>query len=321
MLYDKIEGLNKPISRLVQGTMMLSTADPEYSFSLLDGIYEAGCNIFDAAHVYGGGDCERALGMWLSERGIRDNVVILDKGAHHNADRNRVTPFDITADIFDSLARLKVDYIDLYMLHRDDPSVPVGPIVECLNEHKQAGRILAFGGSNWSHRRIQEANNYALDRGLTPFATSSPHFSLAVQIAEPWPPGCITLTGSEQEDARRWYINTGFPVFAWSSLAGGFFSGRFTRENVDAEWEYSGDRVCIASYAHEDNFKRLDRAAELGKQKGLSAAQIALAWVMHQPMNIYPLVGCRTRDEFKANAEALEVELTAEQIAWLDLRD
>lgn len=320
MQYGQVDGLDKPISRLVQGTMMIGSADLDYSFSLLDGVFEMGCNTFDSAHVYGGGDCERTLGQWINERGIREKVVILDKGAHHSSDRNRVTPFDITADIHDSLARLKVDCIDLYLLHRDDPSVPVGPIVEVLNEHQKAGRIRAFGGSNWGHERIQEANEYARQRGLTPFVASSPNFSLAVQVAEPWS-SCVTLTGVAGDSARRWYRESGMPVFAWSSVAGGFFSGRFNRDNAEEPWEDYGARVCMQAYADEDNFKRLDRAAELAKEMGLSASQIALAWVMHQGMNVFPLVGCRTAEEFKENADALEVKLTQEQLAWLDLRD
>jgi aryl-alcohol dehydrogenase-like predicted oxidoreductase len=320
MQYGKVDGLDKPISRLVQGTMMIGSADLEYSFSLLDSVFEMGCNTFDSAHVYGGGDCERTLGQWINERGIREKVVILDKGAHHNADRKRVTPFDITADIHDSLARLKADYIDLYVLHRDDPSVPVGPIVEILNEHQKAGRIRAFGGSNWSHDRIQEANEYARQRGLIPFVASSPQFSLAVKVGDPWG-GCVSISGPAHEAARRWYRESGMPVFAWSSLAGGFFSGRFNRNNVDQPWEDYGANVCIQSHADEDNFQRLDRATELGQKMGLTAAQIALAWVMHQGMNVFPLVGCRTAQEFKENAEALEVKLTPEQLAWLDLRD
>lgn len=320
MQFGQVDGLDKPISRLVQGTMMINSGNLDYSFALLDGVFELGCNTFDGAHVYGGGDCERTLGQWINERGIREKVVILDKGAHHNADRKRVTPFDITADIHDSLARMKVNYIDLYLLHRDDSSVPVGPIVEILNEHQKAGRIRAFGGSNWSHERIQDANEYARQRGLIRFVASSPQFSLAVKVGDPWG-GCVSITGPSQEAARRWYRESGMPVFAWSSLAGGFFSGRFNRNNVDQPWEDYCANVCIKSHADEDNFQRLDRATELGQKMGLTAAQVALAWVMHQGMDVFPLVGCRNVEEFKENAEALEVKLTPEQLVWLDLRD
>ncbi len=153
MRYGTIAGIDKPISRLVQGTVMVGSKDVEGSFKLLDDIYALGCTTFDTAHVYGSGDGERTVGRWINERGIRDKVVLITKGAHPNSDRKRVTPFDITSDPHDSLARLKFDTIDLYLLHRDDPSVPVGPIMETLNEHHKAGKIRAFGGSNWSGER------------------------------------------------------------------------------------------------------------------------------------------------------------------------
>ena len=96
MQYGHVPGIDKPVSRLVQGSVMVSTRDLEGSFRLLDAIFALGCNTFDTAHVYGQGDNERAMGRWVHERGIRDQVVIIGKGAHHNADRKRVTPFDIT---------------------------------------------------------------------------------------------------------------------------------------------------------------------------------------------------------------------------------
>jgi aryl-alcohol dehydrogenase-like predicted oxidoreductase len=146
MQYGQVPGIDKPISRLVQGTVPVNSDDLDKGFALLDEVYALGCNAFDTAHVYGNGDSERTLGRWIRERGRREQVVIITKGAHPNADRQRVTPFDITSDLHDSLARLQVETIDLYLLHRDDPTAPVGPIVEVLNEHKTAGRIHAFGG-------------------------------------------------------------------------------------------------------------------------------------------------------------------------------
>ena len=105
----------------------------------------AGGTVHDPTVGHAGlGKAERMLGRWINERGVREQVVIITKGAHYNEDRKRVTPFDITSDLHDSLARLKTDYIDLYILHRDDPDVPVGPIVEILNQHQQAGLISAL---------------------------------------------------------------------------------------------------------------------------------------------------------------------------------
>jgi aryl-alcohol dehydrogenase-like predicted oxidoreductase len=316
MNYGQIPGLDKQISRLVQGTVMVNGDDVKKEFALLDGIYELGCTTFDTAHVYGDGKNERAVGQWVRHNTLREKVVIIAKGAHHNQDRRRVTPHDITADIYDSLARFKFDYLDLYILHRDDPNVPVGPIIEVLNEHQKAGRIRAFGGSNWSHQRLDEANRYAAERGLTPFVASSPNFSMAEQIKEPWE-GCISIGGKKGEASRRYYQEYQTPLFTWSSLAGGFFSGRFRRNNLDTFSEYL-DKLCVMCYCVEENFQRLDRAEELAKKKGLTLPQIAMSYVMSQPLNIFALVGCQTPQEFKANLDAANVKLTQDEMEWLE---
>jgi aryl-alcohol dehydrogenase-like predicted oxidoreductase len=318
MQYGHVAGIEKPISRLVQGSIMISTKEYERSAELLDAIFAMGCNCFDTAHVYGSGDVERAFGRWVNDRGLRDKLVILGKGAHHNQDRKRVTPFDISADIFDTLARMQVESIDLYLLHRDNPEVPVGPIVEVLNEHKAAGRINVFGGSNWAYERIQEANDYAAAHGLSPFTVSSPNFSLADQLNPPWE-GCISISGPSRQAARDYYRDRQTPLFTWSSLAGGFFSGRLRRDNIETFETYL-DKLAVFSYAGDDNFKRLDRAQQLGEEKGLTIPQVAMAYVMSQPLNIFALVGCQSATEFAANVEAAALKLTPEESARLDLR-
>jgi aryl-alcohol dehydrogenase-like predicted oxidoreductase len=123
--YGGVPGVGKPVTRIVQGTVVLRSDEEERSFAQ-DG------TTFDTAHQYG--DTERTFGRWVRERGLRDEVVVIGTGAHHSEDRRRVTPFDIKADLHDSLARFGFDHIDLYLLHRDDPSVPSGPIVEVLAE-------------------------------------------------------------------------------------------------------------------------------------------------------------------------------------------
>lgn len=318
MQYGTIAGVDKPISRLVQGTIPLSEADQEGSFALLDAVYALGCRTFDTAYSYGGGEKERVLGAWLAARGVRDEVVILGKGAHPEGGRARVTPEDITHDLHESLRRLGTDFIEIYVLHRDNPALPVGPIVEVLNEHHRAGKIGVFGGSNWTYERVREANEYAVSQGLTPFAVSSPNFSLAEQFRPPWA-GCITVSGPAGTEARAWYREQGIPLFTWSSLAGGFFSGRFSRTNLD-QFSTHLDKVCIEAYCYEPNFQRLDRARELAEERGLTIPQIAMAYVLGQPDNIYPLVGCTTGEEFRQNTAALDLKLTEQELAWLDLR-
>ncbi len=317
MSYGNIPGLNKPVSRIIHGTIMANSKEPEASYALLDAVLEQGINTFDTAHVYGSGDNERTVGAWIRARGIRDQVVIVAKGAHHNADRRRVTPFDITADIHDTLARFQTDHLDLYLLHRDDPTVPVGPIVEVLNEHHRAGKIGPFGGSNWSWERVQAANEYAAAHGLVPFALSSPNYSLADMVKEPWE-NCISIAGAQGTAARQWYAAHNMPLFTWSSMAGGFFSGRFTPDNLDTFTDYF-DQLVVNSYCYADNFRRLDRARELAAAKGVTLAQIAVAWVLNQPLDIYALLAPRSAEECQLNIAALHLKLTPAEMDWLNL--
>ena len=320
MRYGEIPGVNKSVARIVQGTTMIgSDLDEAESFALLDQVYELGCNMIDTAHVYSGGNSERIIGRWLRARRLYDKIVIITKGAAHSEDRRRMTPFDIASDLHDSLARLQTDTIDLYLLHRDDPDVPFEPIMDALNEHLQAGRIRSFGASNWSHKRIEAANAYAHANGLEPFVTSSPQFSLAESLDEPWPL-CLSISGSAGVTARAWYTRTQMPVLAWSPLASGFFSGLFRRDNLQMFGEREWDEVAVRSYANEANFQRLDRATLLASEKGLSTAQVALAYVMSQPMNVFAVVGPHGGEKFRANIEASDVQLSPQEMDWLDLK-
>ncbi|HUT60818.1 MAG TPA: aldo/keto reductase [Phycisphaerae bacterium] len=318
MKYGRLPGLDKPVSRVVQGTMMVNTDQRDYSFALLDAAVARGVNTFDLAHVYGGGGTERCFGQWLADRGNRDQVVILDKGAHPNADRPRVRPYDILSDLHDSLARLGTDCIDIYVLHRDDPSLPVGPIVETLNEIRREGKIRVLGASNWRHERIEQANRHAAERDLAGFVVSSPNYSLARQVEPPWAGG-VSLGGPENLPARQWYARSGLAVFSWSSLASGFFSGRFTRANrqgLSDSWENLVKRC----YCCEDNFTRLDRAADLAGRNGLTVPQVAAAFILNQPMNMFGVFGCRSAEEVDQIARAADVALSPAELDWLDLK-
>lgn len=318
MQYGTIPGIDKPVSRLVLGTMIVTTQEQERSFALLDAVAAMGGNALDTAHGYAGGNSERAIGAWMQARANREQVVIITKGCHHNADRKRVTPFDLAADLHDSLARLKTHYVDVYLLHRDNPGLPVGPIVEALNEHWRAGRIRAFGGSNWTHERIQEANDYAACHDLQPFTASSPNFGLAEQVLDPWGPGCVTLSGPQNTAGRAWYQANRMPVLAYSSLGRGFFSGRLAPEDPEGAKAVL-DRAALTAYSHPVNFRRLARAMSLAAEKGATVPQIALAYILRSPLDVFPLVGAASGEEFAQNLAALDLALSEDERAWLDL--
>jgi aryl-alcohol dehydrogenase-like predicted oxidoreductase len=329
MKYGTVKRVNKPVAHIVLGTMIITDEEEardkgpwgkinrERSFQLLDEVFEQGGNTFDSAHVYGiGGASERGLGQWIKARGIRDEVVILTKGGIRSAPPApyKVMPSFIDTDIYESLARLQTDTIDIYLLHYDAPNYPVGPFVETLHKHFEAGRIHAYGGSNWSYTRIAEANAYAAAHGLAPFVASEPFFSLAEQVVPP-SPGRESISGPSKKADRMWYAEHEIPVMPYSSLAGGLMTGRVDRDNYLGN--VSGGSA--KGFCHEVNFKRLDRACELAAEKDVTVPQIALAFILQSEVDCYPLVGARTGDEFADAVAALDVALTPEERAWLDL--
>jgi aryl-alcohol dehydrogenase-like predicted oxidoreductase len=310
----KLPGNNKSLSQIIMGTMIIGLHNYQESTELLDNAMKLGINSFDLAYVYGGGDSERAVGKWMEEHSNREQVFIATKGAHPDSKGSKVNPAGITADLTESLNRLRTDYIDAYLLHRDDINQPVSSIIDILNEHYNTGKIRAFGGSNWTHERISEANAYAIANGLIPMTVSSPNYGLCEQVEDPWGPGCVTISGKIGKAGREFYKNNNMPVLAYSSLGRGMLSGRVTREN----YKEMLDGAALKAYAHEINFTRLDRARELAGQKGVSVPQIALAYLLHQPLKVFPIVGAAGLKELEETVAAADIILTEQECAWLE---
>jgi aryl-alcohol dehydrogenase-like predicted oxidoreductase len=204
------------------------------------------------------------------------------------------------SDILKNHERLGVEYTDFFILHRDNPKVPVGEIVDWLNECKNEGLVGAFGGSNWHHTRIAAANKYAEKTRQQGFSLSNPNHSLA-KINEPMWTDAYTI----DDKGRKWHAKTGFPLFAWSSMARGYFAG-FEGEDVKRVYDNMTSRA------------RRERAVTLGKTIGATPAQIALAWVLNQPGNMFALCGLRTVDSVTLCIEALEIHLTPSELKWLE---
>lgn len=304
MRYGQIERIEQPVSRLVMGTMLEGAQHLlPHASALYDEFFMSGGNCFDTAHVYGGGMSERTLGQWVKNRGIRDQVVILAKGAH----TPYCTPQGLTDQLFESLDRLQMDYADIYMMHRDNLDVPVGEFIDVLNEHVRAGRMRAFGGSNWSLARVEEANRYAEAKGVAGFVAVSNNFSLARMVSPIWG-GSI---GTADPESRAWFTRTQMPLFAWSSQARGFF--------VRGNPEYRADAELVRCWYSDDNFQRLERVQQMAQRKGVSPINIALAYVLNQPFPTFPLIGPRALSEVRTALPGLDVELTPDDLRWLNL--
>lgn len=204
--------LSNPI---IIGTSHLGSVwrTPKSEFYFLESLIDAGFLAFDLAASYQIGGTERLFGSWLSMRQNRNKLFLISKGGHPYPviAPNRLTIGALQADLEASLRRLKTDYLDLYLLHRDHSEANLEAIAEFLLAAKQAGKIRDFGVSNWRHERIAKL-------GLD-IAASSPHFSLHAWNKPPFK-DCVSIAGPENQAARDFYMHTQIPVLAWSPLRG-----------------------------------------------------------------------------------------------------
>ena len=186
---------------------------------LLDAFFEKGGTIFDTAWIYGSGRSERILGEWLRSRGVRDEAVVIGKGAH-----SPLTYPDVTGrQLGESLERLGTDHVDVYFMHRDNPDVPVAEFVDALDAEVRAGRIRGpFGGSNWTRERFDAAVAWAGAHGRAARTALSNNFSLAEMVEPIWE-GCVAAS---DKDWKAWLAARGVTNFAWSSQGRGFFFAR-----------------------------------------------------------------------------------------------
>lgn len=315
MQYKKIQNVNKPVSELIYGTASEPFLSGQNADDILEQVFASGINTIDTARNYQ--LAEKSIGHWFETYGRRDEVVLLTKCGHPEGGRKRINEKDIREDYTVSSKYLHTGYFDIYLLHRDDPDVEVGEIVEIFNALHAEGKIGAFGGSNWTHRRIEEANEYAYKNGLIPFTVSSPNFSLAHQAGEPWDFGTVTITGPENEDARNWYRETEMPVVAYSSLARGLFSGKLSSDDFDKAAEIL-DEAAMKGYCYPENFEKLRRCEQIAFQKGTSVTAVALNWVFHQNLNVFAVVSTANPARMKENVCALDLNLTKEELCFLD---
>ena len=314
--YAAIEGLDKPVSRLFFGTAIRPMLMGQDASALLDSVFAQGINAFDCARGYG--MAEKSLGSWIKARNNREKVVLLTKCGNVNLQgRVHIDREVIEKELQTSLKTLQTDYVDIFLLHRDDPNTPVSQIIDCLNDCCRQGKIRIFGVSNWSHARIQEANAYAQANGLKGFSVSSPNYGLAEQVDDPWGGNCVTISGEDNADARAWYAQTQMPVLAYSSLARGFFSGKFHSFDYDAAKKML-DPAGQKGYLYPVNMQRLQRAEQMAQEKGCSVAQIAMRYIFSSPMNVFALVSTQNPNRMRDNIEAASNPLTAEEAAWLE---
>jgi aryl-alcohol dehydrogenase-like predicted oxidoreductase len=300
------------IPRIVAGTARLGFVLPDLlagrarrdaELRTLDALVDSGCTAFDLAASYQLGGTERLVGQWLASRGHRQKLLLIGKGGHPypGLRPNRLTADALSADLDASLRRLGVERFDLYLLHRDFPGAPLEPIVETLATAHRAGKIQAWGVSNWTVARIEAIGAVARQAGLPPPAASSPHFSLVDWVRPPWT-GSVSIAGAANREARSYHQRTQLPVLAWSPLGSGFLTS-------------GADRGCYGSAA---NVARRERVRALARERGCTPAQIALAYLFSQPFPVSAVVRASTGDKMREDLAAAAMRLTPAEVEALE---
>ena len=311
-----IAGIDKPVSQITLGTAFYNTRTQDRWSEILDEFVQLGGTAIDTARGYGAS--EEVIGHWLNTSGVREGLVLITKCGLTS---EGVLPAEnlkelIETELATSLRTLNTDYVDVFMLHRDNPGLPVSDILEPLNETIACGQVKVLGASNWEYARLTEANEYAEKHGMAGFGVVSNNLSLA-RPSVPFYPGLV----SADKQGEAWHAATGIPLIPWSSQARGFFTGRYTRamaKEAPTDADAFTQRMLVC-YGTEDNFTRIERASELGQRKGgYTAVEVALSWLLHRPFPIVPIVGTQTTSELVSCTKALTLDLTEDEQKWVD---
>jgi len=281
----------------------------------MDAYVEIGGNFIDTARIYGDfvkriqGGCEQVIGRWLQDRGCREKIVLGTKGGHPNPDTmhtGRLSRSEILDDMQRSLDNLCTDCVDIYWLHRDDPSRPVEDIMETLTELVEKGMTKHIGVSNWVPARIMAAQQAAEERGLKKLSANQPQFSLARQVIVEDDTLC-------QVDAEAYamHVRDNMLCQPFSSQAKGFLA------KMDAQGEAVLSDKARRRFLCEENLAVLKRAQALSKETGLSVGAISLAWLTSQPFPTFPIAGVSRMEHIDALKEAGDAVLTTQQRDWL----
>ena len=276
---------------------------------LLDMYVDAGGTSIDTARMYSEGFTEEFIGAWMKKRSNRDKLVITTKGAHppvSDMTHSRLDRESILSDIKESLAALGTDYTDVYLLHRDDRSLPVEGIVDTLDELVQKGYAKVCGVSNWQTDRIAVANAYAEKAGKAKIGVSQINFSLAETTPEII--GDKTLVCMNETEYMA-YQNMEMPVMAFSAQAKGFFAKYAAGENLSEKAK--------SRFLCEKNEKRAKRVMEVAKETGCSPAAVVLGYLTCNNLPVSAVFSCRTEEQMKDSLTAMQIKLDKKTIAYL----
>jgi aryl-alcohol dehydrogenase-like predicted oxidoreductase len=315
MEYRTLGNSGTVVSTLCLGTMTFGAeSDEQVAHKQLDRFREQGGNFLDTADVYSDGESEQIIGRWLAARsGVRDQVVVATKARFPRGDGlNEVglSRASLARALDASLRRLGVETIDLYQAHAWDPLTPIEETLRFFDDAVRAGKIQYVGVSNFIGWQLQKATLLARHLGLAPIATLQPQYNLLQRAVE------LELT--------QVCVNERIGILPWSPLGGGWLTGKYQRDSAPTGNTRLGEdpERGMEAYARRNPSERtwrvIDAVGSVAEARGVSMAQVALAWLVDRPAVTSVILGARTLEQLDDNLGAAELHLSTEETARLD---
>ncbi len=269
---------------------------------------DAGINFFDTADVYSFGASEEVLGNLLKALGVRrESVVIATKvfnAMSTDINDRGLSRKHILSAIDRSLARLKLDYVDLYQIHRWDYNTPIEETMEALHDVVKAGKARYIGASSMFAWQLMKAQYTAQMHGWTRFVSMQDHLNLIYR--------------EEEREMIPCCIDQGLAIIPWSPMARGFFSGHHRQGDWGDTTRAKTDSYAQELYYRPEDFTVADRVQEVAKARGVTGSQVALAWVLNKPYITAPIIGASRMEHLDQAIAALDIKLSEEEVKRLE---
>ncbi len=306
MDYINLGNTGLSVSRICLG--MMTYGSPEWRPWVLDEAagrpfvqraLDAGINFFDTADMYSLGASEAVLGRAIRDMTSRDDVVIATKVYHPMSDKPNdrgLSRKHIMTSIDRSLQRLGTDYVDLYQIHRWDASTPIEETLEALNDVVRAGKARYIGASSMYAWQFATALHVSERNGWARFVSMQNHYNLIYR--------------EEEREMIPLCRHAGVGIIPWSPLARGMLAGNRTRSGETRTSRGATDDIAQRMYDQPSDFDVVDRVVQVAKSLGVKPAQVALAWLLHQPGVVAPIIGASKMPQLEDALGALDVQLS-----------
>ena len=315
MEYVNVGKSGLKVSRLCLGMMTYGSPgwrnwilNEEQALPFVKRALEAGINFFDTADVYSHGASEEVLGNAIQAFAVkREAVVIATKVCSPMSDEvndRGLSRKHILDSIDGSLRRLKMDYVDLYQVHRWDYSTPIEETMDALNDVVKSGKVRYIGASSMFAWQFAKAQSISDLHGWTPFISMQNHYNLVYR--------------EEEREMIPLCLDQGIGLIPWSPMARGFFGGNRQRGGGGETTRARSDPFADQLYFRDEDFRVADRAWEIAREHQATASQIALAWMLHKPYITAPIIGSSKLEHLNDSIAALEIKLTPEEIKRLE---